>query len=93
MTATELAQQPFADSLAAAFRVGIAITPPQYRNLKVRGSSTIPCRQCHHTPFYHTPHYHTPYALLWVCRRATTPRGLSHPLRAPCELHFITWVT
>ena len=93
MAATGLAQQPVADSLAVAFREGIAIAPPQYHTLQVCGSSTIRYRQCYHAPFYHAPHYHTPYALLWVCGSAITPRGLSHPLHAPCELHSITRVT
>ena len=84
MVATALAQQPVADSLAAAFREGIAITPPQYHTLQGCGSSTIRYRQC-----YHTPHYYTPYAppLLWVCGSAITPRGISHRLRGSCELH------
>ena len=68
------------------FREGIAIIPPQYHTLQVCGSSMIRHRQCYHTPFYHTPHYHTPYALLWVCGSAIAPRGLSYPLRGPCEL-------
>ena len=86
MAATALAQQPVADPLAAAFREGIAITPPQYHTLQVCG--TIRSRQC-----YHTPHYHTPNALLCVCGSGITLRGLSHPLRVTWELHFITRVT
>ena len=61
---------------------------PQFHTLQVCGSSTIRYWQCYHPSFYHIPHYHSPYALPWVCGSAITPRGLSHPLRGPCELHF-----
>ena len=93
MPGTALAQQPVADSLAAASCEGIAITPPQYHTLQASGSSTIRYKQCHLTLFYHTPHYHIPYALLWVCGSAFTPHGLSQSIRGSCELHYTTRVT
>ena len=46
------------------------------------------------TPIFITPLITTPPTPPCGCvGSAVTPRGLSHPLRGPCELHFITRVT